>query len=258
MTRWSDYFDIEWAESEPDFWVFTEVSAFKGERVTIEIEKADKKNPADQEHSPTGDLEILEAFIHSDTIEGDENLYREKHRPQFHFTSRRGWINDPNGLVYYKGTYHLFYQHNPYGRKWGNMHWGHADSKNLVEWQEFSDVFYPDELGSMFSGSAVVDWENTLGLEKGLDETLICFYTAAGEYVEPKVPFTQCMAFSNDGGQTWQKYEDNPILPHIASSTRDPKVIWDPESQQWIMALYIGTIKDRDRRPTPVCAVCLA
>jgi len=243
------FFEIEWAEGEPDFWVFTDVSEFKGERLVIEIDEPGKKHPTDVDTSSTGDSENLEAFIHSDTIEGGENLYREKHRPQFHFTSRRGWINDPNGLVYYKATYHLFYQHNPYGRKWGNMHWGYATSNNLVQWEEFSDVLYPDELGTMFSGTAFVDWNNTLGLKKGSNDTLICFYTAAGEYTEPKVPFTQCMAFSNDRGQTWQKYEDNPILPHIASSTRDPSVIWDPDSRQWIMALYIAYEKESEQAP---------
>jgi fructan beta-fructosidase len=241
------FFEIEWAEGEPDFWVFTDVSAFKGEWLVIEIDEAGKKHPSDVETSSIGDSEILEALIHSDTIEGGENLYQEKYRPQFHFTSRRGWNNDPNGLVYYKGTYHLFYQHNPYGLKWGNMHWGHAISKNLVQWHEDSDVLYPDQLGTMFSGCAFVDWDNTAGLRNGLNDTLICFYTAAGEYVEPKVPFTQCMAYSVDGGQSWRKYDNNPIFPHIAESTRDPCVIWDPDSKQWIMALYIGYDHNREQ-----------
>jgi sucrose-6-phosphate hydrolase SacC (GH32 family) len=244
------FFEIEWAEGIPDFRVFTDVSEFNGERLVIEIDGAGKKHPTDVDPSSMDDSENLEAFVHSDTIEGGENLYREKYRPQFHFTSRRGWLNDPNGLVYYKGTYHLFYQHNPYGRKWGNMHWGHVVSKNLVQWQEFSDVFYPDAMGTMFSGSAIVDWDNTARLKDGSGDPLICFYTAAGGFAEPKkVPFTQCMAFSIDSGQTWQKYEDNPILPRIGYSTRDPKVVWHSESRQWIMALYIGLIKERTEDP---------
>ena len=118
----------------------------------------------------------------------------------FHFSSRRGWNNDPNGLVYYAGEYHLFYQHNPYGWKWGNIHWGHAVSVVLVHWHELPDALYPGKLGTMFSGSAVVDWGNTAGLKAGEHETLACLYTAAGSLTDPPVPFTQCMAFSSDRG----------------------------------------------------------
>jgi sucrose-6-phosphate hydrolase SacC (GH32 family) len=243
------FFDLEWAEGEPDFWVFTDVSSFKGERLVIEVSDAEKQHEVDREHPQNAALNILKAVIHSDTIVGGENLYQEKHRPQFHFTSRRGWHNDPNGLVYYEGTYHLFYQHNLYSWHWGKMHWGHAVSKNLVQWEELPDVLHPDGLGTMYSGSAFVDWDNTAGLKKGSNDTLICFYTAAGEWVEPKVPYTQCMAYSNDGGWTWQKYEGNPILPHIAAETRDPCVIWHQDSEQWIMALYIAEEKDKEKEP---------
>ncbi|MEE8307684.1 MAG: glycoside hydrolase family 32 protein, partial [Gammaproteobacteria bacterium] len=225
-------FDIELAKGEPDFWVFSDVSSFKGEKLVIEVD------------SPDVDLIVTQG----DAIEGEEGLYREKHRPQFHFTSRRGWHNDPNGLVYYQGVYHLFYQHNPYGWRWGNMHWGHAVSKNLVRWQEVGDVLYPDDMGAMFSGSAVVDWDNTAGLKRGDNDTLVCFYTAAGEFAEPAVPYTQCMAFSNDGGQTWQKYAENPVLPHVAAANRDPKVIWHKDSEQWIMALYLTKSCEEQQR----------
>ena len=175
----------------------------------------------------------LAALVQSETPVGMDDLYREKYRPQFHFTSRRGWNNDPNGLVFYGGVYHLFYQHNPYGWGWGNMHWGHAVSRDLVQWEEVGDVLYPDHLGTMFSGSAVVDWQNTTGFQDGDDPPLVCIYTAAGE------PYTQCLAYSTDGGETWVKYAGNPVLGHIAGRNRDPKVIWHEPSAQWVMALYL-------------------
>ncbi|MDE0782999.1 MAG: glycoside hydrolase family 32 protein [Planktomarina sp.] len=239
-------FDIEWAEGDVDFWAFTDISEFKDEQLIVEIVETEKKAPLDNIRPSTSNSENLLAIIHSDKVEGAEDLYKEKCRPQFHFTSRRGWINDPNGLVFYKGVYHLFYQHNPYGRQWGNMHWGHATSKNLVQWEELSDVLYPDEMGTMFSGSGLVDWQNSSDLKRGPNEPLICLYTAAGEYADPKVPFTQCLMFSHDGAQSWHKYENNPVLPPVASGSRDPAVIWNPEFQQWMMVLYIGKNKERE------------
>ena len=214
-------FGIELAEGEPDFWVFSDVSAFHGERLTIEVDDL------------PSDSQALESISQDDTIKGAEDLYQERYRPQFHFSSRRGWNNDPNGLVYYEGEYHLFYQHNPYGRSWGNMHWGHAISRNLVHWQELPIALYPDELGAMFSGSGVVDWHNTAGFQTGEDKVLICIYTSAG------APFTQSIAYSNDRGRTWTKYAGNPVLEHIAGTNRDPKVIWHAPTKKWVMALYL-------------------
>ena len=143
--------------------------------------------------------------------------------------------------MFYKGEYHLFYQHNPYGWSWGNMHWGHAVSPDLVHWQELPVALYPDELGAMFSGSAVVDWQNTAGFEKGPEKTMVCIYTAAGEFVlgRPKHQSSQCIAFSNDRGRTWTKYDRNPVLPHVAAGNRDPKVIWCAPEKKWVMALFI-------------------
>lgn len=214
-------FEIELADAEPDWWAFMDIAPFKGKRAKLQVDKL----PEDS----TG----LEAIDQSDESKNSETLYREKLRPQFHFSARRGWNNDPNGLVFYKGEYHLFFQHNPYGWNWGNMHWGHAVSTDLIHWQELPEALYPDEHGTMFSGSAVVDWDNTAGFQAGEQKTLVCIFTAAGK------PFTQGIAYSNDRGRTWTKYANNPVLPHIAAENRDPKVIWYEPGKKWVMALYL-------------------
>ena len=163
-------------------------------------------------------------------------LYRELHRPQFHFTARENWINDPNGLVYQDGTWHLFFQHNTEATVWGRMWWGHAVSTDLLHWQQVDHALYPDETGSMFSGSAVIDHANTAGFGAG---AMLIFYTAAGMHVDPVVPFTQCLAVSTDNGATFTKYEGNPLVAWIEADNRDPKVSWHENSSQWVMALYL-------------------
>jgi sucrose-6-phosphate hydrolase SacC (GH32 family) len=187
------------------------------------------------------DSRALQAVEQSDQIRRAENLYHEALRPQFHFTSRRGWNNDPNGLVYFDGEYHLFYQHNPYGWNWGNMHWGHAVSPDLVHWQELGEALYPDALGTMFSGSAVVDDRNTAGFAHGDQKAIVCMYTAAGNTSREShgQPFTQCLAYSTDRGRSWTKYQKNPVLAHIVAENRDPKVIWYEPEQKWVLALYL-------------------
>jgi len=120
-------------------------------------------------------------------------LYEEVYRPQFHFTAKKNWLNDPNGLVYYKGEYHLFFQHNPSGIDWGNIVWGHAVSLDMVDWKQLANAIEPDELGMIFSGSGVVDWHNTAGFQSGKERAMVNIYTSAGK------PFTQSIAYSNDG-----------------------------------------------------------
>jgi fructan beta-fructosidase len=166
------------------------------------------------------------------------DLYNEQHRPQFHLTAQKGWLNDPNGLVFYKGVYHLFFQHNPFGTNWGNMTWGHAVSSDLVHWQQLQNALEPDALGTMFSGSAVVDWQDTTGFGR---EALVAIYTAAGGTSEASKdkPFTQCLAYSNDAGKSWLKYQGNPVQEHLRGSNRDPKVIWHEETKRWVIALFL-------------------
>jgi len=222
-------FDIELAEDQPDFWVVADVAEFLGRRMAITVDDLPAMSAAWDAISP------------GDKLRGSEGLYREMYRPQFHFTARRGWHNDPNGLMYYQGEYHLFFQHNPYGREWGNMHWGHAISRDLVRWQELEEALYPDALGTCFSGSGVVDTGNTAGFQTGDDKPLVCIYTSAGGTSPESAgqPFTQSLAFSNDRGRSWTKYAGNPVLGHIVGHNRDPKVIWHAPTARWIMALYL-------------------
>ncbi|MEL7187120.1 MAG: glycoside hydrolase family 32 protein, partial [Pseudomonadota bacterium] len=168
-------------------------------------------------------------------------LYREKHRPGFHFSPPENWINDPNGLVWYDGLYHLFYQYNPYDKVWGAMHWGHAVSRDLVHWENRPVALNADHdgLGFVFSGSAFVDWNNTSGFQNGEHPPLIAMFTHHSKFDEQ----TQSLAFSTDGGTNWQMYESNPVIenPGIADF-RDPKVFWCDKSELWIMALAAGAV----------------
>ena len=168
-----------------------------------------------------------------------QTAYKEAYRPQFHFTPKTNWTNDPNGLIHYKGEFHLFFQHNPFGINWGNMTWGHAVSPDLVHWKQLPHALHPDALGTIFSGSGVVDWNNTGGFQTGDEAALVNFYTSAGSHAPEPVPFTQSIAYSNDRGKSWTKYEGNPVIEHIVGSNRDPKVIWHEPTQKWVMALYL-------------------
>ena len=171
-----------------------------------------------------------------------ENSGGERYRPATHFSASSGWLNDPNGLFYLNGEYHMFYQHNPVGNKWGNMHWGHAQSPDLFNWEHRDEALFPDNMGTMFSGSAIVDYENKSGLGSRENPPVLLFYTAAGgdTAISKGVRFTQCMAFSLDGGKTFEKYENNPVLDHIEADNRDPKVIWCDEMGKFIMALFLS------------------
>ena len=182
---------------------------------------------------------ILLFFIatYSATAAKPVKVYNELYRPQFHFSPELNWQNDPNGLVFYKGEYHLFYQYNPFGNEWGFMHWGHAVSTDLVHWEQLPIALYPDndskdkEVCTEFSGSGLVDENNVTGLQKGEEKTILLFYTSQ--------KCGQRMAYSNDKGRTWNKYEKNPIIAfNETDDARDPKVIWHEASKQYVMVLY--------------------
>ena len=167
------------------------------------------------------------------------DLYRETWRPRVHFSAKRGWINDPNGLVWYRGVWHLFFQYNPVGCEWGNMHWGHATSTDLIRWEEQDTALFPDADGTMFSGSALVDTENRLALNTSEHEAILLFYTCAGDtsVLSKDKPFTQCLAVSLDGGSTFFKHSRNPLIPQMCAGNRDPKIIRSPAGG-YVMALY--------------------
>jgi fructan beta-fructosidase len=208
-------FDIELADGKPDFFVFADVSAFAGKKLKVSA-------------MLMNDSTALSAISATDELPAAGELYEEKLRPRFHFTSRRGWLNDPNGLVYDGKEWHLFYQHNPYGKEWGNMHWGHAVSPDLFRWKELGIGLYPRSHDDMaFSGSAVLDKANTSGWGTKEKPPLVLAYTSTGR--------GECMAYSNDSGRTWTEYEKNPVVKHAG---RDPKLIWHAGAKHWVMAVY--------------------
>jgi len=187
-----------------------------------------------------GKQELVKDETASNMNTNEEILYR----PNYHFTPKSGWMNDPNGMFYYNGYYHLYFQHYPDSNRWGPMHWGHALSKDMLTWKEMPIALYPDEMGYIFSGSAVIDFENRSGLGKEGKVPIIAFYT----YHDPKLEKTestdvqtQAMAYSLDEGLTWTKYADNPVISNPGiRDFRDPKVFWDDASSQFVMALAAG------------------
>jgi fructan beta-fructosidase len=171
-----------------------------------------------------------------------QQTYLEQHRPQFHFSPDLAWMNDPNGMVYYEGEYHLFYQYYPDSTVWGPMHWAHAVSTDLVHWEHLPIALYPDSLGYIFSGSAVVDWQNTSGFGVNGKPPLVAMYTYHNMPWEKagRQDFQyQAIAYSNDKGRSWTKYRGNPVIPNPGKvrDFRDTKVCWHEGSKKWIMAL---------------------
>lgn len=198
----------------PDFNAYIDVSRFMDENLDISIFPGMKLS-----------------FDEADTME-IENLYHEPMRPQVHFSTKNGWLNDPNGLIYLDGTYHMFYQYNPAEPFWDNMHWGHAVSKDLIHWEEKDTALFMDDRGMMYSGSAVVDEKNLLGKNDGDNKTAILFYTTT-------TPFCQNLSFSVDGFKTIERFDGNPIIAHVAGRNRDPKVTYCDELGCYILVFYL-------------------
>jgi fructan beta-fructosidase len=234
-----DQFSLKLASGQPDYWVYFDVAPYQGKTIALEISNADVPaggaftnitQVSNRNRNVTGEdrSKALQMVFASAQFPGADSLYKETKRPQVHFSSRRGWINDPNGLLYYNGEYHMFYQHNPYGWAWGNMHWGHAASKDLVHWKELGEAIYPfGEKDAAFSGSAVVDAKNTSGFRKNGIDPLIAVYTSTGR--------GECLKLSYDNGKTFTEYEGNPILKH---NGRDPKVFWYEPGNHWVMVVW--------------------
>ncbi len=198
----------------PDFYAYIDVSRFIGQTIDILVD-------------PEMKFEIREAN------EIDiENLYHEPMRPQVHFTTKNGWINDPNGLIYIDGIYHMFYQYNPTEPNWDNMHWGHAVSRDLMHWTEKDIALFPDDRGDMYSGCAVYDEKNLLGVSSDGRNASLLFYTTTQ-------PFCQHVSYSDDGFKTIKRYRVEPVVPNILGQNRDPKVIFCDELDCYVMALYL-------------------
>lgn len=177
-------------------------------------------------------------------VEVSQERFRESYRPQYHFTPSEKWMNDPNGLLFHNGTYHLFYQYYPEDIVWGPMHWGHAVSKDLIKWEHKPIALYPDENGLIFSGSAVMDAENTSGLGTKENPPMVAIFTyhdMDGEKAGNTDFQTQGIAYSLDEGDTWEKYDGNPVIGNEGiKDFRDPKVMWYEKSKEWILTLVAG------------------
>jgi fructan beta-fructosidase len=218
-------FPVQLAEHATDYWIFLDVSEFKGSTITVE--------------GPSGTVQAaLDHIYQANRIEGAATLYKETNRPQFHFTVKRGWSNDVNGPIFYKGQYHLFWQAFPFGVKWdtGFMYWGHAVSKDLIHWRELAPSLMIDKLGAAWSGTSIVDHRNDGGWGK---DSLVLVYTAFDRTSHKQV---QSIAYSLDNGETFKHAADNPVLDtnrEVGSNdTRDPKVFWYEPGKRWVMVLF--------------------
>ncbi|MFC2098571.1 glycoside hydrolase family 32 protein [Bacteroidota bacterium] len=216
-------FNVPFADNEADFYGFIDLSQYQGKTLTIEVDTS---------------IQSLAEISIDDEIKGTEDLYNEQYRPQFHFSPKRGWLNDPNGLIYHNGEFHMYYQYNPFGVHWGNMSWGHAISDDLLYWEELPAVLYPEpESGMCFSGAAFIDDRNQLELKTGSEDVIVAFYL--------RTSIGLCYAYSNDGGYTMTDYAGNPVLDHPAEEEKlpdarmdTPRPLWHEPTQRWIAPTF--------------------
>lgn len=213
--------NVRLAREKVDYYVPLDLSAYQGKTISIDVAGM-----------PSSSLCWKEIKL-SDTFDFSN---REIYRPVYHHTPAYGWMNDPNGMFYKDGVYHLYFQYNPYGSMWANMTWGHSTSRDLVHWTYEGTSIVPDAWGAIFSGSCVVDHENTAGFGKG---AVVAFYTSAKSTPWGDVQ-SQSMAYSLDNGKTFTKYEGNPILTSSERDFRDPKVFWYAPGKHWVMMLAVG------------------
>jgi len=214
-------------KEDVDWWAFFDISAYKGKKLTVSVKPI-----------TAGALALI---TQAGKVPGQEKWGSEPNRPQFHFSQKVGWNNDPNGMVYYKGEWHLYFQLNPVALPWGNMTWGHAVSTDLVHWKQLPNVFHHRPGDAMFSGGAAVDWKNVGGWKTGENDVIIATWTSTGR--------GECIAYSNDRGRTFTEYKGNPIIKH---GGRDPKPLWyeyDADDKpisdaakklggHWVIAIY--------------------
>lgn len=213
--------NIRLAREKVDYYVPLDLSAYQGKSVSVDVTGM-----------PASSLCWKEIKL-SDTFDSSN---REAYRPVYHHTPVYGWMNDPNGMFYKDGVYHLYFQYNPYGSMWGNMTWGHSTSTDLTHWTYEGTAIVPDAWGAIFSGSCVVDKDNTAGFGKG---AVVAFYTSAKSTPWGDIQ-SQSMAYSLDNGKTFIKYEHNPILTSTERDFRDPKVFWYAPGKHWVMMLAVG------------------
>ena len=213
--------NVRLARERVDSYVPFELSAYKGQHISIDIQGVPANALCWKE------LKMSDSF---------DMTNKEMFRPVYHHTPVYGWMNDPNGMFYKDGVYHLYFQYNPYGSVWGNMHWGHSTSTDLMHWNFEGCAIVPDAWGAIFSGSCVVDHNNTAGFGKG---AVVAFYTSAKATPWGDVQ-SQSMAYSLDNGKTFTKYEGNPILTSSEKDFRDPKVFWYAPGKHWVMMLAVG------------------
>lgn len=213
--------NVRLAREKVDYYVPLDLSAYQGKTISLDVTGM-----------PSSSLCWKEIKL-SDTFDSSN---RETYRPVYHHTPVYGWMNDPNGMFYKDGVYHLYFQYNPYGSMWGNMTWGHSTSTDLTHWTYEGTAIVPDAWGAIFSGSCVVDKDNTAGFGKG---AVVAFYTSAKSTPWGDIQ-SQSMAYSLDNGKTFIKYEHNPILTSTERDFRDPKVFWYAPGKHWVMMLAVG------------------